>query len=177
MRWYRDLIQELKPRNFEGVIENDKLVIRGPEKPDEKTKNKVSTIIPDGVPVEYKIEAKTSTLALLQSALMRYGVTGRFNSKNRIFKIEVSGINKDHAVWNFINTALEDDGFYKKWIVTIDGQEAYTYDVEKIKEMKKVADEVKNNKRDKVISDDDVTNLKISLGKTETVDDFLKSLE
>ena len=83
--------------------------------------------------------------------------------------IEAEGVPEDDPVWGEVSKVIRSDGYFESWKYVIEGNE--------VKVIPDVMDAVSSRKgRDTAINEGDITDLKISLGNAQTVDDILKAM-
>jgi hypothetical protein len=168
------------------VRAENRIIFFCPEMPDEKIKIKLVSIIPKETKYQFIVGPKISTrdtlillfgnLGVSPSNIMKIITTIAEKAEEgcRHLPIELNNVQiaDDHPFWNEIGKILAQDGFYKTWTITL-GDKTIT------EKTMKIAAEISkhHNIRDHTILEDDMVNLKISLGKEQDVLDFLKDLE
>jgi hypothetical protein len=146
-----------------------------PKMPNEEVKNQIVNIIPEEIKpmVRFLEGPKSTTLNEIKSVLSSNGVNGSIqikplkNSRKIILDIKGSAM-EDKIEWVKLNIPLKKDGFFYEWSISFNDNTVLTYNSSVEKELEL------NRNKDRVILNDDITNLKILL---ETETDFDKILE
>lgn len=162
--------------NMETIATADgRLSIICPKMPNEEVKNQIVNIIPEEIKpmVRFLEGPKSTTLNEVKSILSSNGVNGSIQIKSkknsRSITLEIKGsAMEDKIEWGKISAPLKRDGFFYEWDISFNDNTVLTYNSSVEKEL-----EINRNK-DRVILNDDITNLKILL---ETETDFDKILE
>jgi hypothetical protein len=168
-----------------GEMRNEnKIIFICPEMPDNKIKIELVSMIPKEASHLFIVGPKISTTETLVLMLKTLNIQpldlmvflsilsekAAKGDRHLLINLNVQ-IPDDNPLWNEIGEVIARDGFYKTWTITL-GDKTIT---EKIM---KVAAEMSehHNIRDHAILNEDMTNLKISLGKDQDVLDFLKEI-
>lgn len=144
---------------------------------DEKTIGEIRQIVPIEIPINFKYQDRPSTLPALIATVLACGARRpplfKIEDKHLIF--DILDLEPERVDRMKIDTILEQDGYFKSWTVKIDGQELYEMNLVG----RRLANEIRKNQdgREQVLTDSDITDLRISLESCSSVDEFLKTLE
>lgn len=92
------------------------------------------------------------------------------------FQIEIMGKEPDEATWTEIHDILAKDDFIKRWTVRVNGDVMFEKAPIQHKPRPVIEPKTQSLQREKVIQKDDVTDVKITLGKANTVEDVIEGL-
>lgn len=143
-----------------------------------------------GIPIYFVLGPKKSTLDGIMSTLneasqyhqSRIGmVPPEGGDQPEELRIDLLGKEPVDETWSKIHGILAKDSFIKRWSVRVNGDikfESSEIQHETSNKASKTVIEPKSPKplREKVIQDDDITDVKISLGKANTVEDFIQEM-
>ena len=166
--------QALHEQCFKHKIEfaedqNNRVIFICPRMPNEKIKISLVKMLPESIEYQFMISPKFTTMESLKALLQDVNFRGTMDSAQGFLKIKGAAVIPDDSFWTAIEEVLIDDDYFTGWEITL-GSKTITYD-------KVIAEEVqRNNKRDHSITPDEFTDLKISLGKKQDVNDFLKEM-
>lgn len=172
MDWEYKVIEKCKALNVEPSWNNQKIVFRSAETLDLQTKTDLSSLLPAGMTCKFQVGPKEVTIKSLNQIIAGVPAEGdpiHTDKENRKIIVELRAVPQDHPLWEKINEILNSDGFFKSW-------EFKTADKD-IEINPHIRGEIEKNvqARERILTDDDLMNLKISLGKVNTVEDFLAS--
>ena len=147
-------------------------VVAVPKKLAQEEEDELRAIIPDE-PCHFEVAPKSQTHTNLMNLIHRaHPEDGKVlpDLEHRSITIELAGVREDDPVWGEISEALKRDGFFDAWKFVIEGKEVCV--------LPKMIDELAKNRnqRSTGISETDITDLKISLGNAQTIDDILKAI-
>jgi len=169
-----------------GEMRNEnKIIFFCPEMPDKKIRVELISMIPKEAKYDFVIGPKISTTETLVLMLQTLNVqpldiimflkilSEKAAKGDHHLLIELNNvISDDNPFWNEVGEVIAQDGFYKTWTITL-GNKTVT------EKTMKVAAEMSEHHhiRDHAILDDDMIDLKISLGKNQDVLDFIKEFD
>lgn len=176
MNWAEQLVENLKSLNAEVVRDGRRLVVTCPKEFDRQHKATLCKSVPSDFELEFVEGMKQSTTHHLQQLLQRTVMMGSAQPEftSRDLTIHINGQLREEPDWQELDEILAKDGYPEKWAVKINGQEAHSNSGQKIEALQKVADNLA--RRDQILTDDDVLNVRISLANVETVEDFINSI-
>jgi hypothetical protein len=132
-------------------------------------------LIPDSESAEIKFEVapKLQTKMNVENLIRRaQPKDGKVlpDLDHRSITIELEGVADGDPVWGEMSEVLKRDGFFDSWKFVIEGQE--------VSVLPKMSEELAKNRNQRAtgISETDITDLKISLGNAQTIDDILKAI-
>jgi hypothetical protein len=138
-----------------------------------EVEEELRSLVANGKTIAFKEAPKLQTQTQVQSLISRAHPDAAMvkpDLDQRTLFISMDGVEESHPVWGQLTEALKKDGFFESWKLVANGHETRVI-------ASTVDDLAKNTAgKDKAISEDDVTNLKISLGSAQTVDDILKAI-
>jgi len=179
MDWEKEVLQickqeglEVYPAAKEG---QPTLIFYRPKPISRELKNKIKSLLPDQFKTDFKNAEKPSTFPTISLILFMGGNKAHsFTPDGHHLDINVQGSSEESVDMEKINALLKADGYFQSWRVLLDGREIY----ETSALAQSLSSEVQknNSKRDRILSNDDLTNLKISLGKCNTIDELLEEL-
>jgi hypothetical protein len=153
--------------------EKKKLVFICAKTPDNETLATLLDLVPNNLECLFIETVKSSTpLELAFLVQQSGGVMTFFEPKGHHVEIKIKGSlpPTDDPVWADVQEILVKDGYADSWEIKIN-DEKIVYDAKMAREMES------HNIRDRGFTDSDLTDLKIMLESTNTVDEFLATLE
>jgi len=147
-----------------------------PRELSERNKDEIREYLKDQGNVTFIVGLKPTVIEVVKMLLSTLGTVTFFpdiSEKSRHLTLSISGqiLNPTpDEVWSKINYILEKDQYLESWDVKVNGETVFTIRPGLDKEVQS------NIKRERVITSDDVMDLKIALGRYESVDDFINSL-
>lgn len=144
---------------------------------DQKVIGEIRETVPIDIPINFKYQDKPSTLPALITLVLTSGARRPplFKVEGRHLIFDICDLEPERVDRMKIDTILEQDGYFQSWTIKVDGQELYEMNLVG----RRLAHEIHKNleNRDQILTDSDVTDLRISLENCDSVDEFLKSLE
>ena len=138
----------------------------------ETLEEELRCMVPDGAEVEFVEAPKEQTRNNLVNLLRRVQPSNlkvEPDMDGRTIVIEAYGVPESDPVWGELSQVLRKDGYFESWKYVIEGNE--------VKVFPDVMDAMASRKgRNTAINEGDITDLKISLGNAQTVDDILKAM-
>ena len=178
--WERELLAICKREGLEVYPakadhhEQAYLFYRSDPLPDDVMKT-IRQVVPEEIALGFKFQDKPSTIPALIATIITCGAMKppRFNPEGKHLTIHLFGISEEQVDQARINTILEQDGFFQSWTVTVENQELYETNLIS----QRFAEEIRQNKkRDQVVSENDITDLRILMETAEDWDKFLEAL-
>jgi hypothetical protein len=152
----------------------DGYTVAVPRKLDPAVETELTKLLPDK-PITFVESPKIRTRINLQNLINRTKPqkveVSEPDQERRTVTISMEGIAEDDPVWDEMSDVLHKDGFFDSWKFNCDGQER-----EVVAKLIEVIAKDKATARQRTIGEDDITDLKISLGNAQTVDDILKAM-
>jgi len=156
------------------ATDNLNLLIVCPDPPVSRLANELLHMIPSNVKVLFFESIKRSTSVELQALLIPAGVIPLVSSdlghKVTIKVMSQNAPEPHDAIWARVEDILRRDGFAKSWEILIN-DERIVYDLKMAQEV-----EQHHNIRELTISESDITDMRILLNSTDSVDEFLAKL-
>jgi len=145
-----------------------------PRKLDPAAETELKALIPDK-PITFveapKIRTRIAIENMIHRAKPQKAEVSEPDREQRTVTISMEGIAEDDPVWDEMSSVLHKDGFFDSWKFNCDGDER-----EVVAKLIEVIAKNKATARQRTIGEDDITDLKISLGNAQTVDDILKAM-
>lgn len=155
----------------EVMGKGDEILIVCPKMPDEQTKQKINALFPDRkISIEEGI--RPSIGVALQLGLQAMGAyRADMEVKGHYIKLLVDGAGiEEHPMWEMIRDMLQKEPFIESFSIIVNGQEM-------IHDDKKAAEAIKDNvERDHAVTDEDISNIHIDLGRCKSIDEFLEMI-
>lgn len=153
-------IQLCMDNDIETLFIGDVLFLICSSDPPKKIKEQLIRLIPKDLKHKFKVGIKSSTIAGVNTYLSMGGCkNASFDDKGTghlEIKIPASGeVNHDSPVWDQIQAILKTDQFLQTWRIVTPNEVIRSYN-------RKIAEEQRPD-REKSITPDDITNLKIDL--------------
>jgi hypothetical protein len=181
-----ELHRQCAKYRIEEIRTENSIIFFCPDMPDKKIKIELIKMIPKNTKYQFVIGPKQSTIDTLILMFNTLGINNlqilksleemikNITAGNRHIDIQNNNVQipDDSPFWNEIEQLLVRDGFYKTWTITLGNKTITEKNIKIATEISKYHDI-----RDHAILEDDMVNLKISLGKEQDVLDFLKDLE
>lgn len=172
-RWHERLEKVCSKLNIEYFLENprsNKLIFYCAKSPSEEQKKEIRQILPSQFSDDFVTAPKIRTINILKTCLLQAGLlTGTIEVIGRKLLLDANcmlELNEESPLFNKIHEILKSDGYFDEWELKI-GEIKHSFNL-------KLSETLSNNiKRDTVISEDDVTNLIITLNDPDTTWDKL----
>lgn len=180
---YEKVIAECKKYNIEIAAAplSRTLFLICPKMPPKEVKEKIGALIPEGYQYEYKEAPKLRTRDILTGILSNpylgsIRIELNFNdimNKKMTLKLTGAGPITDitNEVWPQVFNTIRDDGYFEAWDIIINDKLVYSHNEKALREFAK-----NNLLRETVITNDDLTNLKIALESSRSFDEFLNTI-
>lgn len=177
--WDNESYEKLKKLCFdlrvEFILEKENhLLFICAQKLNKSTQKNITKLLPSEMNTDFVVGPKNSTRSSIGIIFMQAGIfITAFKIEENFLKIRATSgialVEDNNPIWESLNKILKNDGYFDGWEIEINNKKrSFNF---------KISDEVSNNeKRNFSITEDEITNLKILLGTTESVDDFLKKL-
>jgi hypothetical protein len=182
--FFDDLKQDMKDRKAKLLFCNEhkaeynpgpdgSLIVVSPEELSETVQEKFCAMNPNRT-LTFEVAPKKITLLTMETLLVRAQpshIDLKPDLEHRTLVLETEGVDDSDSLWSKITDVLNQDGYFKSWQYVINGKV--------VQVLPKLTNEIVQNNLSKhtTINDGDVTDLKISLAKAQTVDDILKVME
>jgi hypothetical protein len=150
------------------------LLIVCPEIPGATVANELLHMVPANVKVLFYESIKRSTSVELQTLFMQAGIVPQITPEQG-HKVTIKVMNPNapephDELWGRIEDLLKRDGYAKSWEIQVNGARI-VYDLKMVQEAQQ-----HHNIRDCTITDQDITDVRILLNSTNSVDEFLAKL-
>ena len=198
MEWYNQLLMICEAKKLEPIKQGDVLHIVGSTIPSKDTQAKIKAIIPKTMPVKYITGPKSFTINKIVSVLRMAGstVVDIAGTLEGILLIKEAGIPVNHPAWDEVERIALSDAYIndvRKEEVELppmlqalksvtdtlmkqpSSDSSFTAPINPITD--KLSTEIeKNREKGDYIQKNDITDLKIALGKAQTIDEFLEAI-
>lgn len=184
MSWQQDLLKKCKEIDIEPVGEENKIILLCSNVPDSDTQKEIINMIPSeqGYTCEFKESPKQSTLQQITQimsnvmgpvAMMMGGLKLSLDKKHLKVEINIE-LTDNLQLWEQFDELLKKDKFFESWEFVVMGKQVHSYNQLIMEKLNQNFEDTK--KFNRYIQEDDILNLKISLGKCETIDEFLQEI-
>lgn len=166
-----ELLQICLSNRVEIAVITDTVYFVSAHEMEQGFKEKCRELVPDKLKVDFRVNIKPSTGQMIANTISKLGaMQSAPDIQGKHLNVRIVGrVLIDPApVWEKINDLIKNDGFFDSWTIILNDETVHEY--------RPVYEEIARNKRERVISSDDITNLRISLGRAETVEDFINSI-
>jgi hypothetical protein len=173
--WKTQLLKKCLELKIEpAMMSETKITFLCPHIPPGKEKQSLISILPENIDTEFVEGPKETTIIQLQFYAIKMGARGiQPVSKDHHLVVTLipghDAIEATDPAWAETSEVIQKDGYYDSWEI-ICGEIHLTYNLKMIEEAKR------RPVRDLSISKDDILNLKIALGASQDVNDFIRSL-
>lgn len=169
--WKEKLSDIIAPMGIDINIQGKTVIFTCPRELDRKEQALLISNIPTQFDYKFEVNYKSATIKALYSLIVP-SLMGNLTHRVISDKINLyidSNLNLDDINWVKVKKIINKDGFFKSWEVSVNGN-PYKPSL--------LSDEIaKNNRiREKIINNDDITNLRIILHTSRTLDEFIKRI-
>lgn len=130
--------------------------------------------VPDNIPIAFKDKENPVTFPALIALFITSGARRppKFKVEDHHITINAYDIDPNQVDRMRIDTILEKDNFFNSWTVNVNDQLLYESNLIG----KKLSKEIQKNKnlREQILTDTDITDLKINLETCNNIDEFLE---
>lgn len=171
--WKSKLTDVCNSFGIEVIQRGLTLTFHCPDEPDENLKTDIKLIVPPGITVIYKVAPRDNTIKDIQNIIYGASIPGTNSIKithnaGKDLVIKVMGnIKLDDEDITYLSKLIKSDRYYNTF-------EIYVNNIK----VSFLADEIAQNNtiHEKIIQTDDITDLRILLGSTDSVDEIFKEV-